>query len=602
MNKYIKFISLGLVAVSAVSCADLDMDDDGRLTMKEIFNRYDRTASYRGTVLGDMPKVTLSYGGTSTPMLAGFSDETHDSNAGTTHVVNNWYIGYCTPNYNPLTSKTIDPWKTYFQAVYNCNNFLKNIQDPEVATYPFDETLKNGWIAQIRVARAFYYWQIIKRYGGVPLADEPYPMDFDYSKSYRASIEECADFLINDLRTALATPESEDGATGFRWIDSDEYAPTRFLAHALISEIALYAASPLHNPDQSGKYTWAYAAQLTKESLDACLSHGLALYKGSPVEGEALNTYDTFFLLPRDASKSVDKETIWKSTTRLKIWSYAGTPMNTGMVEAGPCPSQELVDSYDMADGTEPILGYRDEDHLQPVVNSASSYDESKPYENRDPRFYASIYYNGCQRNLNDPNSILYTYVGGNCGISDRITDLRYTRTGYYIRKFNSYRSNNSNSNDGFMPLFRLAELYLNFAEAAYQSAGPDVAVNGMTAREAVNAIRDRVGMPGLPAGMSKADFERRYRKERRVELAFEDHRFYDVRRWKILEETDRFVTGMKITRNSDGTYEYNRIRLSDRHCAEPKFYLYPIVQSEISKMLMHTGVNWQNPGWQNEE
>lgn len=601
MNKLYKYISVVAVALSATACADLDMENDGRLSMSEIFNRYDRTINYFGTTIGEMPKVTLTYGGTTTPMLAGFCDEAQDANDGQTHVISNWYRGYCTPNYNPLTSKCIDPWKHYFQAIYTCNNFLKNIQDPSVATYPFDEILKNGWIAQVKVARAFYYWQIIKRYGGVPLSTEPYPMDFDYSTARRASFEECANFLLKELDEALACPESEEAATGFRWIDPERAHPTRFLAHALKSEIALYAASPLHNPDQTGTFTWEYAAQVTKAALDACVAHGAELYSKSPEAGEAINCYDTYFITRSDPTRSSDKETIWASNTRLKIWSYAGTPMNSAMVEAGPCPSQELVDCYDMADGTEPILGYRDENHLQPIVNSSSTYDEANPYEDRDPRFYASIYYNGCQRNLDNPNSILYTYVGGNCGISDRVTDVRYTRTGYYIRKFNKYTSDGSHANDGYMPIFRLAELYLNFAEAAYQSAGPDANVGGMTAREAVNKVRARVGMPGLPSGMNKADFERRYRKERRVELAFEDHRFYDVRRWKILEETDKFVTGMKIIRNADGSYEYNRIRLADRGCAESKFYLYPIVQSEISKMMLHTGVNWQNPGWTNE-
>ena len=414
-------------------------------------------------------------------------------------------------------------------------------------------------------------------------------------------MEECADFLIASLDEALECEETEHLATGFCWFDSNLSNPTRFLAWGLKSEIALYAASPLHNPDQSGKYTWAYATEITKAALDACLAHGLELFKAEPTQNAAINCYDTYFITRTDAERSSDKETIWVSDTRLKIWQHAGTPMNTDMKEAGPCPSQELIDCYDMADGTEPILGYSDADHLQPIINTASSYDEENPYENRDPRFYASIYYNGCQRNLNDANSILYTYEGGNCGISQKSSDVRYTRTGYYIRKFNNYISNSSHSEDGFMPLFRLAELYLNFAEAAYQSVGPDTKVGDMSAREAVNVVRARVGLPGLPAGMSTADFERRYRKERRVEFAFEDQRFYDVRRWNILPETDKFVTGMHITRNDDGTYNYKRIRLADRGCADPKFNFYPIPQSEVSKMLLHSGVNWQNPGWDNE-
>lgn len=264
---------------------------------------------------------------------------------------------------------------------------------------------------------------------------------------------------------------------------------------------------------------------------------------------------------------------------------------------AGSCPSQELVDCYEMIDGTQPILGYQDAEHLRPILNTASSYDPEYPYENRDPRFYASIYYNGATRYLDNTAKKVETYVGGNCGISEKVTDVRYTRTGYYLRKYNNYKSNTSTSADGFVRIFRLAELYLNFAEAAYQSAGPDVEVSGMTAREAVNKVRERVGMPALPEGLTKDQFEIRYRNERRVELAFEGHRYFDVRRWKILSETDGFVTGMKITRSGNG-FSYERIKLPSRSTSAEKYLLYPIKQSEVSKMQKFTGENWQNPNW----
>ena len=125
--------------------------------------------------------------------------------------------------------------------------------------------------------------------------------------------------------------------------------------------------------------------------------------------------------------------------------------------------------------------------------------------------------------------TLVQTYVGGNCGISESVTDTRFTRTGYYLRKFNDYRSGIDIDGDGFMRIFRLAELYLNFAEAAYQAKGPDVlytsVVGGsaISARGAVNAVRTRAGMPALARGMSRDEFELRYRNERRIELAFED-------------------------------------------------------------------------------
>jgi hypothetical protein len=140
-----------------------------------------------------------------------------------------------------------------------------------------------------------------------------------------------------------------------------------------------------------------------------------------------------------------------------------------------------------------------------------------------------------------------------------------------------------------------------NFAESAYQSVGPDVAVTTggffMSAREAVSAVRARAGMPAFPAGMSKDAFEKKYRNERRIEFAFEEHRFFDVRRWKILDQTDKFVTGMRITKTGSNL-SYKRFKFTDRNCSSTKWLMYPIDQSEVDKIIGFSGVVWQNPGW----
>jgi hypothetical protein len=103
--------------------------------------------------------------------------------------------------------------------------------------------------------------------------------------------------------------------------------------------------------------------------------------------------------------------------------------------------------------------------------------------------------------------------------------------------------------------------------------------------------------MPALPTGLTKDAFEKRYRNERRIELAFEEHRFFDVRRWKILNETDKFVTGMEITKNGS-VYTYTRFKFKDRNCFSDKYLMYPIDQDEVDKIIGLSGVNWQNPGW----
>jgi hypothetical protein len=735
------------------------MPSDGRVTLEGIFSTYHRTRNYYNSCISTVPQVGFTYQNQTTP-LASFCDEAQDASDGVSGAVYDWYTGVTSSTYNPLTASYLDPWDHYFQAIRRCNTFLECIADPATATYNFNEIEKNGWIAEVRVVRAYCYLQLIKRYGGVPMMDTPYEVDHDFTQDRRSSFEEVADFILAECDAALATPESEGQAIGFRWsIDDTERGKiSRGFACAVKSQTALFAASPLWNTGGS-TYTWEKAAAVTKEALDLCLAHGYQLYNTPVAEDVAQNPYAWYFIQRSDPSRSSDRETIFETTVwRTNVWRNAGTPITEGMAKAGPCPSQELVDSYEMANGERPILGYSDANHLQPIVNPASGYDPNNPYANRDPRFYASIYYNESPRSLtsgrvdktlypleftstinnitvtqngdettlettggdpwifttslgkpltsdakrvvsfeykseqsigdaeffycvaggpqggvesganipipaasewtrfefdladgidrfgfgiNDsggqspenhffrfdvtgnagykitlrnfqvecytppsPPTPVETFVGGNCEISDRLTDVRYTRTGYYMRKFNNYRSNANVDADGLMKIFRLGELYLNFAEAAYQAVGPEAPVTStvggspLSAREAVNAVRTRAGMPSLPTGLSKEEFETRYRNERRVELAFEEHRFFDVRRWKILNETDGFVTGMRITKNENGEYTYTRIKLATRPTNADRYLLYPVKQTEVSKMNAFTGASWQNPGW----
>ncbi len=332
------------------------------------------------------------------------------------------------------------------------------------------------------------------------------------------------------------------------------------------------------------------------------LSNDYKLFNIQPDPTIAQNAYALYFFTDANDRRSVDKETILQRGGKMSIWKDAGMPSTASMTQSGANPTQELVDCYEMAaTGELPILGYSDASHLNPIINTESGYDPLNPYEGRDPRFYASIYYNGATRYLDQPNGKkVATYTGGAEDLS--ATDRRHTRTGYYLRKFNNYKSAQNNELDGAIRLFRLAEIYLNFAESAYQAYGPDQVISlgsnlNMSARDAVNAIRKRAGMPDLPIGLTKEDFERRYRNERRVELAFEEHRFFDVRRWKILENTDGLVSGMKITKNGDN-YIYDRFAFENRKSNTTRFLKYPINQTEVDKIFGYTGTDWQNEGW----
>lgn len=702
----------------------LEVPDDGRITLDKVFSDYNRTRGY----------LNSCYGYARGPYMdrASYCDEAQDADdiiGGSVYY--NWYSGNVTPFDFLNTLQEPDMWARLWQGIRKCNFFIENMK---TATVYASEEEKAGWVAQARTLRALYYLQLIKRFGGVPIIKYPLGINYDFSKDRKASFGEVVNFIIEDCDSALLVPDTKDG---FHWdiYDNQFQIMTRAVAYAIKSEAATYAASPLW---ADGTYSWAEAAQINAEALAECLSHDYKLFDEDPAPGEAQNAYALYHIISSNDKRARDKETIYQLGGQMAVWQWAGMPTTPNMMRTGPCPTQDLVDAYEMANGEPPILGYNDADRVHPLINPASGYDPQNPYEGRDPRFYASIYYNGAIKNLagaadntynftiaqvnqmdlqdlgnglyhlkttgGDPYAMLSplkseinppekvtlsfdyiapqgvanfqiffgaalsearsikpgnisaatdwhtytlditesvnqfafgkegdflrldfgtvanieisiknikirvistgeeveTYIGGKEGIS--LTDRKHTRTGYYLRKFNNYRSNINNNLDGSIRLFRLAELYLNFAESAYQSVGPDEKITygnfSMSAKEAVNAIRKRAGMPPLPSGLNKEEFEKRYRNERRIELAFEEHRFYDVRRWKILNETDKFVTGMRIEKNDDNTFTYNRFRFDDRLCNSNKFLIYPIPQDEVNKIIALSGENWQNPGW----
>ncbi|GGC16969.1 hypothetical protein GCM10011386_05990 [Parapedobacter defluvii] len=587
MKAISKISYIFLVTLITSACQkQLDLDPDGRITMDEVFSDYNRTRGYLNSCYGYAPAPNMD--------RASFTDEAQDADdaiANSKFTI--WYAGSITSSSFPTYSVDGNPWIDLYEGIRKCNVFLENIQ---TATVYVSEEEKNGWIAQAHTLRALYYLQLIKRYGGVPIFDKPLEIDHDFSMDRRASFSEVVQFILNDCDAALAVPATRDG---FSWqIYENQFGKmSRAVAYAIKSQAITYAASPLWS---DGTFTWEDATRINAEALAQCLANDYRLFDVQPGADVAQNAYALYFITSSDDERAVDKETIYQLGEQMAVWRDAGMPTNPGMDRSGPGPTQDLIDSYEMANGEPAILGYEDADRLKPIINPASGYNENDPYTGRDPRFYASIYYNGAPRNLGGGSGrTVETFVGGADGISSN--DRKHTRTGYYMRKFNNHRSGQNNSADGAIRLFRLAELYLNFAEAAYQSAGPDVTITegnlSMSARDAVNAVRARAKMPPLPAGLSNEDFERRYRNERRIELAFEEHRYFDVRRWKILSETDKFVTGMRIQKQGE-TLAYSRFKLRNRNSFSDKYLLYPIDQDEVNKIFNLTGENWQNPGW----
>lgn len=587
MNKIIT-IFLAIVITSILSSCNkqLDLPTDGRITLEQVFSDYNRTRGYLNSCYGYCPAPYID--------RSSYTDEAQDADditPGSKYI--SWYSGNITSRTYQLYSADGSPWGRLYEGIRKCNVFIESIK---TATVYATEAEKSAWSAQASTLRALYYLQLIKRYGGVPIIDKPLELKHDFSADKRATFAQVVRFILEDCDKALAVPAVQEG---FPWaIYANQFGiMTRAVAYAIKSEAVTYAASPLWS---DGTYTWADATTINAEALSQCLANDYRLFDEVPAPDIAQNAYALYHFTSSNDQRAKDKETIYQAGTPMQVWRLAGLPTNPGMDRTGPCPTQELVDSYEMINGEAPITGYADANRLTPVINTASGYDNNNPYNNRDPRFYASIYYNGSVRYLDQPDGKkVETFVGGEEQISD--INRKHTRTGYYLRKFNNYKSGQSNDADGAIRLFRLAELYLNFAESANQSVGPDAVVTvgtfSMSARQAVNATRIRAGMPEFPAGMTKDAFEKKYRNERRVEFAFEEHRFFDVRRWKILEQTDKFVTGTRITKSDTGL-SYNRFKFADRNCSSEKFLMYPVDQSEVEKIIGFTGEKWQNPGW----
>lgn len=583
MKKWMIIFSCTLTTLLGnMSCEDAyDFNDDGRYTLDLIFSDGELAKGYLNMCYESINSIGPQFN------MSVYTDEAQDVNVINNSTALRYYLGQQTSS-NVLVNGGI--YQNMYIGIERCNTFIENVD--RVPSFR-NEIDRGKSKAEAYLLRAFYYLQLIKRYGPVPIVKETLPLDYDYSQKPRTTFYECAKEIIADCRLALEEPElkfriSESRQTG---------ALNRAVAYAIMSQAMIYAASPLWN---EGQDHWQEAATITREAKEALEAAGFALFN----PGEILITgnyssYQDFFLSEPEVSESpqYDKETIYARSSRIgELWRTFGIPIMADVTSAGMCPTQELVDAYETIDG-EPILNlaqpYLDNAHLIPnynrnaLIENGGKYDPAKPYENRDPRLRSSIYCNGDFHRLDNKSNPVWTYVGGTSGFNSG--DIKYTNTGYYVRKFIHYTSGRTVNNDGFWRYFRMAEIYLNYAEAEFYA-------NGVTpeALEAVNKVRQRVNMPDLPMDLSASDFELRLRNERRVEFAFEDQRYYDVRRWKILPQTDGVVTGYQI--QGDGSTGL-RVKVQDRSVTSDKYYLTPIPLNEQNRYLMF-GIEYQNPGW----
>lgn len=577
MKKGILILAFICIAGSGCNKDPLDITPNGRIALADVFKDNNQTAAY----LNSCYDYLQQYGGNYFfhTMLAGFSDEAHDNDDPTEGLnATRWYNGGLTPTTNPLDGGGTDWAGNYYgkawSGIRKCNVFLQNI-DAATVTSSAD---KARWKAEAKVLRAFYYWDLIMRYGPMPIVDKPFELTADFAALTRPTFSECVQFISKDCDEAIAEPQLPWRITTN---DADRGRFTKAVAYAIKSEATLFNASPLWNPEND-KGKWQAAATAAQEAITALTaSSNYGLYAD----------YGAYFITTPDiGANPVDNETIleMKRNGNIAQWQFLNGAPSVRAYKAGVSPSQELVDAYEMVDGKIPVMGYSDDDHLKPIINPASGYDDANPYVKRDPRFYATVFYNGgYYGNINGGPYYLQSYVGGADGFLT--TDRHFTHNGYYLHKFVNGDLTDVQSSGARYRKFRMAELYLNLAEAENEANGPTA-----IAYTAVNTVRSRpsVKMPAL-AGLSQDEFRDRVRNERRVELSFEEQRFWDVRRWKILDKTDKLTTGMKWVKNGSALTN-TRVVVDRRLSYDSKYLIWPIPLSEISVLPKFN----QNPGW----
>ncbi len=584
MKKVIYYILATASFLMAAGCAnDLNITPDGRISMKDVWGDQKKSEAYLNSCYGHQLSYGVHY--FFYAMLDGLSDTYWDSDYTEGLMATSWYNGGLTPSSDP-TAGWDSMYSSYWAGIRQCNVFLQNADKAALR-----EVDKPRFKAEATVLRDFYYFELCRKYGPQPLTRESFTMDTDFSKLTRPGFQDVADFITQDVDQVLSVSQLPWRLTN----DADRGRFTKAMAITLKCQAQLYAASPLWNPTNDPA-RWVKARDYAKDALAQLTANGYKLFYSAAL-GDA--SFDNYFLAWSDLNSDPrDRETIMEMKNDAGLYggwfnTVNDFPSRSDEFKAGSCPTQELVDAFDMKSTGLPVIDpanrYSDDNHLQPNYVTGSGYDPLNPYVGRDPRFYATVLYNGAY--CPGPDVTVQAYVGGKDEI--RTTSRQYSFTGYYNKKFISENLPLNTANSGSWKKMRLAEIYLILAEAENEVNGPDQAVY-----DALNAIRSRVNMPNVKAGITSKEEMRAYiQKEWTTEFALEEQRFWNVRRWKILDKTDKLVTGMRITKNTDKTFNYARFVIGQRHSWDSKFLMFPIPVDEAS-ILGNGGKQWQNPGW----
>jgi len=617
----------------------LDKQESGDLNEEKVFSDAENARKFLSNIYFELPSGFGYYPATSEEpdFMDGISDDAvHRS-------LTTWskdvYLGAYGPTKIP---GKLQKWQVHYASIRACNKFMEKIDSVPLNTekYIATEAIRTRMKYEARLLRAIFYAELFRWYGGVPIITSVLDVNSPELYSPRANLQEMKDFIFSECDIAAAQLPARYE------LDSDFGRVTSAVAEALKARILLYLASPLFNnnvdaygnPSELSPISWGnYKVERWKEAADAArefINSKAGVYKLWSSNGERLTATElarittlatrasygfneVSIVTPREGNMEVIHHYGRKggATNEVTKLCVPQTMQSEKTKAGGTLPTMNFVGAFSTRNGiqiyeTNDDGSYKIDANGEFIITAraiADGFDPQNPYADRDNRFYHSVYYNGEKYSSGVTYETWRSPADGTFGLD---YNESFNHTGFYCRKnndpFKVYSNNRTSTITGTtlnaFPLFRLTEVYLNFAEAQNEYL-PD----GADRSEIIlylDMIRKRGDMPDVATTFSRngwsitsqKDMRKFIRNERRIELSFEIHRIYDVRRWKIGETTQRLIYGQDIVRNkttNPPTDTYS-IVLFSRRVFEPKHYLQPIPYSEV----VNNPNMVQNPGW----